>query len=139
TFENLREPGGTAGFFGSNLTSRLRAGTAALLVVGLFVFSSANYGDSIPVSDAGPFVVAQAATTRAAAEDASIRPFKVQIPQAALDDLRRRIAATRWPDQETVADQSQGAQLAKLQQLARYWASGYDWRRVEATLNALPQ
>ena len=73
------------------------------------------------------------------AEDSSIRPFKVQIPQAALVDLRRRIAATRWPDKETVADQSQGAQLAKLQQLVRYWGSDYDWRKLEAKLNALPQ
>jgi pimeloyl-ACP methyl ester carboxylesterase len=68
------------------------------------------------------------------AEDSSIRPFKVQIPQAALVDLRRRIAATRWPDKETVADQSQGAQLAKLQQLVRYWGNGYDWPKLEAKL-----
>ena len=72
-------------------------------------------------------------------EDRSIRPFKAQVPQAALDDLRRRIAATRWPDKETVADQSQGVQLAKLQELVRYWGSGYDWRKAEAKLNALPQ
>src|SRR5258706_2737357 len=72
-------------------------------------------------------------------EDRSIRPFKVHVPQAALDDLRRRIAATRWPDRETVADRSQGAQLAKLQELVRYWGSGYDWRKTEAKLNALPQ
>ena len=71
--------------------------------------------------------------------DTTIRPFKVQVPQAALDDLRRRIAATRWPDKETVDDRSQGAQLAKLQELVRYWGSGYDWRRIEAKLNALPQ
>ncbi len=74
-----------------------------------------------------------------AVEGASIRPFKVQIPQAALDDLRRRIAATRWPDKETVADGSQGAQLAQFQELVRYWGSGYDWRKVEARLNGLPQ
>ena len=74
-----------------------------------------------------------------AAEDRSIRPFKVEVPQAALDDLRQRIAATRWPDKETVADRSQGAQLAKLQELARYWGSTYDWRKAEAKLNALPQ
>ena len=61
------------------------------------------------------------------------------IPQAAIVDLRRRIAATRWPDKETVADQSQGVQLAKLQELVRYWGSGYDWRKAEAKLNALPQ
>ena len=75
----------------------------------------------------------------AAADDPSVRPFKVQVPQAALDDLRRRLNATRWPDRETVADGAQGAQLAKLQELARYWGSGYNWRKLEARLNALPQ
>ena len=68
-----------------------------------------------------------------------IGPFHVHIPEAALVDLRQRLAATRWPDQETVADPSQGVQLAKLQQLVRYWGSGYDWRKAEAKLNALPQ
>ena len=68
-----------------------------------------------------------------------IRPFHVNVPDAALVDLRRRIAATRWPDRETVDDQSQGAQLAKLQELVRYWGTGYDWRKAEAKLNALPQ
>jgi pimeloyl-ACP methyl ester carboxylesterase len=69
----------------------------------------------------------------------AIRPFRVDVPDEALADLRRRIAATRWPDKETVADQSQGAQLASLQELVRYWGSGYDWRKAEAQLNALPQ
>jgi pimeloyl-ACP methyl ester carboxylesterase len=69
----------------------------------------------------------------------AIRPFRAHIPQEAIVDLRRRIAATRWPDKETVADQSQGAQLAKLQELVRYWGNGYDWRKAEAKLNALPQ
>ncbi|BDG05052.1 multidrug MFS transporter [Anaeromyxobacter oryzae] len=68
-----------------------------------------------------------------------IRRFQVHVPDAALVDLRRRIAATRWPDRETVTDPSQGAQLAKLQGLVRYWGSGYDWRKVEGKLNALPQ
>ena len=68
-----------------------------------------------------------------------IRPFKVQIPEEQLVDLRRRLAATRWPDKETVADQSQGAQLAKLQELVRHWATDYDWRKGEAKLNAFPQ
>ena len=68
-----------------------------------------------------------------------IRPFHVDISDEALDDLRRRIAATRWPEKETVADQSQGVQLATIQALARYWATDYDFRRVEARLNALPQ
>jgi pimeloyl-ACP methyl ester carboxylesterase len=71
--------------------------------------------------------------------DRSIRPFSVHVPQSALDDLRRRIAMTRWPDRETVADSAQGVQLQKLQPLLRYWGTDYDWRRVEARLNALPQ
>lgn len=74
-----------------------------------------------------------------AAEDRSIRPFKVQVPQAALEELRRRIAETRWPDRETVDDQSQGIQLAKLKPLVEYWGTGYDWRKAEAKLNTLPQ
>ena len=74
-----------------------------------------------------------------AADNALIRPFRIEVPQAALDDLRRRIAATRWPDKETVADRSQGTQLAKLQELVRYWGTDYNWRRIEAKLNALPQ
>jgi quercetin dioxygenase-like cupin family protein/pimeloyl-ACP methyl ester carboxylesterase len=72
-------------------------------------------------------------------DDRSIRPFKVQVPQAALDDLRHRINATRWPDKETVAGPAQGVPLASLQPLIRYWGTGYDWRKVEAKLNALPQ
>jgi pimeloyl-ACP methyl ester carboxylesterase len=75
---------------------------------------------------------------QATAADA-IRPFRVNVPQAALDDLRRRIQATRWPDKETVTDATQGVQLATMQRLARYWATEYDWRKVEARLNALPQ
>ncbi|HEX6748314.1 MAG TPA: epoxide hydrolase [Longimicrobium sp.] len=81
----------------------------------------------------------RAGTARPAAGDASIRPFRVHVPEADLADLRRRIAATRWPDRETVTDPSQGAQLARLQELVHYWGTQYDWRRVEARLNALPQ
>ncbi|BCG99839.1 multidrug MFS transporter [Mesorhizobium sp. 131-2-5] len=69
----------------------------------------------------------------------AIRPFKVNIPQEQLDDLRRRVIATRWPDKETVQDHSQGVQLATVQKLAQYWATEHDWRKVEARLNALPQ
>ena len=88
----------------------------------------------------GPARAADSGTSPATATgDTSIRTFKVQVPQAALDDLRRRIAGTRWPDKETVGDRSQGAQLAKLQELVQYWGSGYDWRKIEARLNALPQ
>ena len=68
-----------------------------------------------------------------------IRPFHVEIPEEAIADLRRRLAATRWPTMELVADRSQGVQLATIQELARYWRSEYDWRACEARLNALPQ
>jgi pimeloyl-ACP methyl ester carboxylesterase len=68
-----------------------------------------------------------------------IRPFHLEIPEELLDDLRRRIAATRWPGRELVPDRSQGVQLATLQELARYWTTDYDWRTCEARLNALPQ
>jgi pimeloyl-ACP methyl ester carboxylesterase len=76
-----------------------------------------------------------------AGSDASeaIRPFKVEIPEEELVELRRRLAVTRWPTRELVADASQGVQVATLQALARYWATDYDWRTLEAKLNALPQ
>ena len=73
------------------------------------------------------------------ADQNAIRPFHVNVPDAELTELRRRIKATRWPERETVADASQGVQLATMQKLARYWATDYDWRKVEARLNALPQ
>jgi pimeloyl-ACP methyl ester carboxylesterase len=72
-------------------------------------------------------------------EDAAIRPFTIEIPEAELEALRARIAATRWPERETVADESQGVQLATMQELVRYWGTEYDFRRIEARLNALPQ
>jgi pimeloyl-ACP methyl ester carboxylesterase len=68
-----------------------------------------------------------------------IQPFQVEIPQEQIDEMRRRIAATRWPSKELVADRSQGVQLTTLQELARYWTTDYDWRKAEAKLNALPQ
>jgi pimeloyl-ACP methyl ester carboxylesterase len=77
--------------------------------------------------------------TGAKSDATGVRPFTVDVPEAELEDLRTRIAATRWPEVEPVADQSQGVQSATVQELARYWASEYDWRRVEAKLNALPQ
>jgi pimeloyl-ACP methyl ester carboxylesterase len=76
---------------------------------------------------------------RQAADKTAIRPFRVNVPEAELAELRRRIKATRWPERETVADTSQGVPLAPLQDLARYWATDYDWRKCEAKLNALPQ
>ena len=68
-----------------------------------------------------------------------VRPFQVDVPQDELADLRRRILATRWPSKELVEDSSQGVQLATLRELARYWATDYDFGRLEAKLNALPQ
>jgi pimeloyl-ACP methyl ester carboxylesterase len=72
-------------------------------------------------------------------DQTEIRPFRVEVPDEAIADLRRRIAETRWPSRELVADRSQGVQLATIQELARYWSTDYDWRRCEAELNALPQ
>lgn len=100
-----------------------RAGSAAAIGLGLLLLAAPGH--------AREKVTDTAAT--------AIRPFVVDIPEEALTDLRRRLAATRWPDKETVADPSQGAQLAKLQELVRYWGMGYDWRKAEAKLNALPQ
>src|SRR5215210_3614863 len=81
-------------------------------------------------------------TERDTAMDAAtpvIRPFRFEASQADLDALRQRVAATQWPEKETVADSSQGVPLATMQDLVRYWATDYDWRTCEATLNALPQ
>jgi pimeloyl-ACP methyl ester carboxylesterase len=80
-----------------------------------------------------------AARSAVAAEGGAIRPYRFTASQDALDDLRRRISATQWPERETVTDQSQGPQLATLQKLARHWLAEYDWRKVEARLNAYPQ
>jgi pimeloyl-ACP methyl ester carboxylesterase len=72
-------------------------------------------------------------------EETAVRSFRINIPDETLTDLRRRLAATRWPDRETVSDDSQGVPLATMQDLALHWATDYDWRKVEARLNALPQ
>ena len=72
------------------------------------------------------------------ATDESIRPFHVHVSQAQLTDLRQRILATKWPERETVTDESQGVQLATMQKLAKYWANNYDWRKVEARINSCP-
>src|SRR5256712_11847461 len=79
------------------------------------------------------------ASQREEAPDNAIRPFHVNVPEAELTELRRRIKATKWPERETVTDASQGVQLATIQALARYWETEYDWRKVESRLNALPQ
>ncbi|MDN5781562.1 MAG: epoxide hydrolase 1, partial [Luteimonas sp.] len=103
----------------------LAAVAAAFLSIPLLAFS--NTASAAPRSE----------RDAASAPDA-IRSFHVDIPEAQLADLRRRVLATRWPAKETVGDQSQGVQLAKLQGLVQYWGTRYDWRKVEAELNALP-
>ena len=98
---------------------RLLTGTMALGVAGI----SNLLPSSVLASSAGD----------------NLRPFRFNASEEQLLDLRRRIAATRWPDRETVADNTQGVPLATMQDLARHWATDYDWRKVEARLNALPQ
>src|ERR1700686_1888181 len=87
-------------------------------------------------------MTATTATQRAtdqASDKTAIRPFHVNVPETELTELRRRINATKFPERETVEDATQGVQLATVQALARYWATEYDWRKIEAKLNALPQ
>jgi pimeloyl-ACP methyl ester carboxylesterase len=114
-------------FFGSAAMGIAATATA----FGLLSGRSAAAGASQPAS--------QENSPMAAAGPGAIRPFRINIPEDALVDLRRRLAATRWPERETVADDSQGVPLAMMQELARYWAADYDWRKCEAKLNALPQ
>ena len=79
------------------------------------------------------------ADVEASSDGVAIRPFTIDVPEEELTDLRSRINATKWPDRETVTDESQGVRLATIQELARYWATDYNWRKCEAKLNALPQ
>jgi pimeloyl-ACP methyl ester carboxylesterase len=117
---------------------------AVTSVVGVVLLVSSSHAQpmsttrtsALPITDRpAPVTTAIAAP---AANDA-IRPFRIKVSEAALTDLRRRLQATRWPERETVTDQSQGVQLATLRPLVQYWASGYDWRKAEAKLNAIPQ
>ena len=116
-----------------------------MVLVGVLLFTSPSYAQTVPAGTQERVMSTQMQFTSptsaqpGAASDAAIRPFHVNIPEAALANLRRRIKATQWPDKETVADESQGVPLATMQELARYWATDYDWRKVEAKLNALPQ
>jgi len=99
------------------------------VIIAVLGFTSFSWAQSPPPATSG------AATS----DDKAIRPFHFSASKEALADMRRRIAATKWPEKETVADQSQGVQLATIQKLARYWGTDYDWRKCEAKLNALPQ
>ncbi|WP_157179852.1 epoxide hydrolase family protein [Rhizobium leguminosarum] len=101
--------------------------TASMLLFPVVGFESANAADPVTVS------------TREKNADERIRPFRIHVPQSQLDELRERIADTRWPDKETVGDISQGIQLDRVQKLVRYWGTDYDWRKAEQELNALPE
>ena len=123
----------------------MRRGLAAAGALGLALLASPGEAQT-PTTTREPAMSTQAQSTlpppapdRAAAGAEAVRPFRFQASDAALAELRRRIAATQWPEKETVADPSQGVPLATMQALARYWATDYDWRRAEARLNALPQ
>src|SRR6202167_5243451 len=110
-------------------------------MLGLAVaFRPATIGEAFPDSKSNTAqkenTMAQTSATQAA-DKTSIRPFQVNIPEAELIELRRRINSTRWPDRETVTDESQGVPLATIQELTRYWGTDYDWRKCEAKLNAL--
>jgi pimeloyl-ACP methyl ester carboxylesterase len=117
--------------------------TAAIVAVALLVLvlvsTSGRRADTAAYAANVAVVAAAAAAATADTNRSAIRPFRVSVPDAALVELRTRIAATRWPERETVADASQGVQLATIQELARYWATDYDWRKSEKRLNALPQ
>jgi pimeloyl-ACP methyl ester carboxylesterase len=109
-----------------------------------FVCASARVRKTPEITSKEPQMDASASTPAAAADQAkaetdAIRPFDVEIPEGDLENLRRRLAGTRWPSKELVDDREQGVQLATLRELARYWTVDYDWRKVEAKLNALPQ
>ncbi|ARO27353.1 multidrug MFS transporter [Rhizobium sp. S9] len=107
-------------------------GRAIAIAVGSL--ATMSYLQSARAEEAGVTTV----QTRPALDE-SIRPFRIHVDQSQLDDLKRRIAETRWPDKETVGDISQGIQLARVQDLVRYWGTDYDWRKAEDQLNALPQ
>ncbi|WP_371028399.1 epoxide hydrolase N-terminal domain-containing protein [Paraburkholderia sp. RCC_158] len=117
----------------STKQSRHRSPTAsAAVVLGLLLAAGPGNAHAVVPADQ------PSAIPSTAAEDDSIRPFHIHVPDETLVDLRRRIAATRWPDKETVADQTQGVQEAKIQALVHYWGTDYDWRKAETRLNALP-
>jgi pimeloyl-ACP methyl ester carboxylesterase len=94
---------------------------------------------SLALTGAMPVLAGEKPANATKEDRHTIRPFHVNVPEAELTELRRRINATRWPERETVTDASQGVQLATMHALARYWATEYDWRRIEAKMNALPQ
>lgn len=126
----------------ARLTRPVGIRTALIVVTAMvcLVLTSSSERRMEAAAIAATAVGAAAAGPAAAADKSTaIRPFRIQVADADLADMKRRLAATRWPDKETVSDDSQGVPLAKLRELVRYWGTDYDWRRAEATLNALPQ
>jgi pimeloyl-ACP methyl ester carboxylesterase len=115
------------------------ATTATASAFGFALFAACTSAQGVPRTTAEVSLMSSSAQLNTAVEDKSIRPFRISIPAKDVADLRQRVRATRWPDKETVGDQSQGVQLAKLQALVSYWGTDYDWRKIEAKLNALPQ
>ena len=115
-------------------TRSIRPSLTALVTLLMPVASC--YAQSVPAATAS---AKHSAKAPAGAADQSIRPFHINFSQGALADLKRRLAVTEWPERETVTDRSQGVQLATMKALVGYWQSSYDWRKVEARLNALPQ
>jgi len=127
-------------------SAAVRRSVTAASALGLLLSASPGYAQSVAAATKEPTMTSRVqypsptpAQPRAAAEDTTIRPFRVNVPEKDLAELRRRIAATRWPEKETVADQSQGVPLAMVRELTSYWGKDYDWRKAEAKLNALPQ
>ena len=111
---------------------------ASMAMAALAAFSPVTVA-AIRKGTAKKAVKAQTAIAPRDTDATAIRPFQIRVPDEALTDLRRRLTATRWPDKETVADDSQGVPLATMQELVHYWQTDYDWRKVEAKLNSLPQ
>jgi hypothetical protein len=109
----------------------------AASALGLFLLAAPTHGQTLVTAEAsGSAVGTVSAKQGGVADDKSIRPFHIDVGEESLVDLHRRIAATRWPDRETVADQSQRVRLEKIRQLVEYWGTGYDWRKVEAKLTS---
>jgi pimeloyl-ACP methyl ester carboxylesterase len=116
------------------------AGTLSVLLFATPNQAQTKTAPATTSTDTKPGVASSVATkSRTSTDNTAITTFTVNVPNEQLADLKRRLAATRWPDKETVADASQGAQLAQLQELVRYWATDYDWRKGEAKLNSFPQ
>jgi pimeloyl-ACP methyl ester carboxylesterase len=122
----------------SSLTTDPRCMSLLTAAAGVVLLAAHGYAQAISTANASA-ISPLPVKVRSVAEDRSIRPFRINVPEGALVDLRRRIAATRWPDKETVNDESQGIRLAEVQALVHYWGNGYNWRNIEAKLNALPE